>query len=112
MPFLPLNQNPLTFFQNSTLAATTSSANVALGALGEALLVQNDGSVTVFVALGTSSGVTAVTGGSTTVSDAGSVPILAGKSILLRCAPGVTHLAGITLSGTSVIRASRGDGFQ
>lgn len=109
MTFSPTIPYPLSVAQTSTLGATTSSGSVALGTVGEVLLVQNDGSVTAYVALGTSA-VTATAGGTATLADGGSVPVLAGASMLFRAGPGVTHLAGITASGTTTIRASRGDG--
>lgn len=110
MTFSPTIPYPLTIGQTTTVAATTVSNAVALGTFGEVLLVQNDGSVTAFFALGTSVSTTAVAGGVASASSDGSIPILAGSSMLFRAAPGITYIAAVTAAGSTTLRVSRGDG--
>jgi hypothetical protein len=86
----------------TTLSASSVSSNVALPASGSNLtvLVVNGGSVTGYVALGTSNSVVATTS---------SVPILPGASIALVQGTN-TYLAGITASGTAALTITSGTG--
>jgi hypothetical protein len=86
----------------TTLSASSVSSNVALPASGSNLtvLVTNGGSVTAYVALGTSNSVVATTS---------STPILSGASIPLVQATN-TYLAGITASGTAALTITSGTG--
>jgi len=96
---------------NSTLAVTSISANVAVGYVGDVLLLQNDGYSTCYVALGIDSTVTATAGGTTTAANTGSMPILAGSTILIRVIPNLGYVAAITDgSNTTTLRISRGTG--
>ena len=86
----------------ATLSASAVSSNVALPASGSNLtvLVTNGGSVTSYVALGTSNSIVATTS---------STPILAGASVLLTQATN-TYLAGITANGTVALTITSGTG--
>lgn len=97
--------------QTSTLACTTSSASVAVGLVGDTLMLKNEGPSTAFVSFG-DSGVTATAGGSTTKSSDGSYPMLAGEISTVRVdsvGQGL-NVAGVTASGTATLRISRGSG--
>lgn len=84
----------------AALAATTSSARIALPTGDPTALVQNLGSVTVYLAFGRGP-VSATTGG---------YPIQAGQSIAF--APGIyTHLAAITASGSATLSVTTGTGI-
>lgn len=89
------------------LAATTTTGNVALTAIHEtgigskSVRLYNAGAVAVFVAFGTSA-IAAVL--------ATSIPIPPGGVEVFEVSPAVTHVAGITASGTATIYATAGRG--
>jgi hypothetical protein len=96
-----MNALPFTPGATVSVAATTSTGNVALTGNGEQLEVQNTGAVTVFVNLGTSAVTAAVT----------DYPVLAGQSKLITRNPdGHTYLAAITASGTATVYVTIGRG--
>lgn len=96
---------------NSTLACTTSSANVLLPATGgSTLIVQNVGSVEAFIAQGTDNTVTATAGGSSTATSDGSFPIPAGITTEFSIPNGTVYIAGRTASGSTTLRLSRTEG--
>lgn len=99
--------------QTSTLACTTTSGSspVQLGTVGDTLALRNDGSVTVFLAFGNSN-VTVAAGGTATASNDGGMPLMAGEVYHVRVDnPGSgLFVAGITATGTTTVRISRGSG--
>jgi len=87
------------------LACTGTSGRVALPtSAGNQIEVSNDGSVTIFVTLGTST-VTATVPNSTT----GGYAVLAGQSKLISVA-GQTHIAGITGGTAATLYTTVGNG--
>jgi hypothetical protein len=96
-----MTECPLTPGATVSIAAGTSTANVALTGNGEQLELQNTGAVTVFVNLGASAVTAAVT----------DYPVLAGQSKLITRNPDShTHLAAITASGTATLYVTIGRG--
>ena len=96
---------------NSTIAATTAGTdNVAIPGTGEVLTISNEGPVTVFVALGTSSSVTATAGGSVTASATGDYAVPAGAIVTILVAKTITYAAAVSASGTCIVRLARGSG--
>ena len=95
---------------SATLAVSNSSTSVNIGLLGDVVLVKNDGVVTAYVAFGQGSA-TAVAGGvATLASGTASMPVLPGEITAVRGLASVDTAAGITDSGTTVLRFSRGSG--
>lgn len=84
-----------------SLAARTSSANVALAGGGESLLVTNASGSVAFVRLGNDKTVTATT------SD---TPVLPSTCILLGVNPLITTAAAVLASGTGDVYFTLGDG--
>lgn len=95
---------------SSTLAVTNASANVNIGSVGEHIVLYNDGFQTAYFQIGLAS-VVAVAGGVATVA-AGTVSaaIPQGQRINIRVPEGLFFLAGITDTGTTTLRISRGSG--
>jgi hypothetical protein len=94
---------------NSTLAVTSATGRVDLTQTGDCIMLANDGYVTAYFALGDVT-VTVVAGGVITAGSTGGMAILAGERLQIRMIPGQTYLAGITDSGTTTLRVSRGSG--
>ena len=91
---------PFTPGGNFSLSAGTTTSNVACTGAGATMRLANTSAQECFVAFGTST-VEATTGSF-------SVP---GNTQILVCVPAtVTHVAGITGSGSATLRISRGDG--
>lgn len=91
------------FVANSTLtiAATTTSANTALGAAATGVLqIANTGTTVAFVALGTVAQTASTT----------SYPILPGAAVVIS-GQGATNIAAMTASGTATLYVSRGTGL-
>lgn len=88
------------------LAATTSTGAVALTDIGhigsKAVRVYNSGASTVFIAFGTSSIVATTAAG---------MPVPAGAIETFEISGSVTHVAGITASGTSTVYFTSGRGL-
>ena len=96
---------------NSTIAATTAGTdNVAIPGTGDVLVISNEGAATVFVALGTSSSVTATAGGSSTASATGDYAVLPGAIVTILVAKTITYAAAVSASGTCIVRLARGSG--
>jgi len=87
-----------------SLSCSTSSTRAALVGIGNALVVTNSGTVTAWMALGTST-ITATTS---------YMPILAGTVSIFTIPAdeldSVTHVAAITSSGTTTLNVNRGYG--
>lgn len=88
----------------ASLAVTSASANVALNRAGaNQVLVLNLGDAEAFVDFGDSAQTATTT----------DMPVPAGGWLMLSIAPGATHAAAITASGTATLRFTPGDGeFQ
>lgn len=87
------------------LAVTGSTGAVALGTLGQGgstVRIYNAGAATVFINFGIST-VEAAT--------ATSIPVPAGAIEVYSVGPSVTHVAGITASGTATLYATLGQGI-
>lgn len=84
------------------IAATTTSASVALGVGCGSVRVYNNGTVLMWVEFGSSSGVTAVQGTS--------IPIPAGAVETLEVPSGTTHAGARTDSGTGTVHFTPGEG--
>lgn len=99
--------------QTSTLlcGTTTGSSNVILGVVGDSMLIQNEGPSTAFLAFG-NAGVTATAGGAVNAANDGSFPVLVGAIMMLRVPDrgNGLNVAGITASGTAVVRITVGSG--
>lgn len=85
-----------------SLVAGTSTGNVALAGAGSVLEIQNAGTVTAFVTLGTGSSVTAAT------TD---YPVLGGMSKLIGIGDSITYVAAITGTGSATLYFTRGEGI-
>lgn len=93
--------NPFTPGGSSTLAATTSSAAVALAASqGAQVLIYSAGTATTFIKFGDSTVTAAVT----------DIAIPSGFNRIFTIPPGATHVAGITGASTATVYFTRGDG--
>jgi len=102
--------NPFTLpTVNSTLAATTTSDRVALQGVGSVVRVNNVGTVEAFIAFGDST-ITATAGGAATKASDGSGSVGAGATELFSVPLTITYAAGVTASGTTTLRLSRGEG--
>ena len=99
--------------QTTTLLCTTTSGavNLALGLVGDTIMIRNEGGATAFLAFG-NAGVVATAGGSVNAASDGSYPILAGEISTVRVdnVGSGLNVAGITTSGTAVVRITRGSG--
>lgn len=115
MPAIPTS--PLYFYpeQNSTLAVTATTARVALGSVGDTVIVYNDGGNNAFIAFGDAT-ITATAGGTATASSDGSMCIPPGAVMTYRIDPslvqtGPVNVAGICAgAGTTTLRITRGSG--
>lgn len=101
--------------QNATIAATTTTANVQLGAVGDTLVVFNDGVVNAFLSLAAPTAVAAVAGGTATLANDGGFCIPPGAIYTIRIDTsligiGPVFASAITASGTTTLRISRGSG--
>lgn len=84
------------------IAGTTSTANVALGAVGKTIRVKNlDATNAAFINFGDST-ITATT--------AAGIPIGPGEVAGFTRGPGVTHAAAITASSTATVYFTPGEG--
>lgn len=85
---------------STSISATTSTSNVSLPGTGPVAVVQNTGSVTAYITIGTASSLTATTAG---------FPVQAGMVIAIAIpAPG--YMAGITASGSTTLLVTQGSG--
>ena len=89
--------NPFSPGTTTTISVTSSSGTGTLSGTGTVVELQNDGAVTVFVALGS-------------VATTADYPVLPGMSKLISRNPNATTLAAITASGTATLYATVGDG--
>jgi hypothetical protein len=85
----------------AALAASTSSANVALKGGGTTVLVYNSSAATAFFQLGAASGLSA---------SQASTPVPAGARMLVEAGPFVTYAAAILAAGTGTVYFTIGDG--
>ncbi len=85
----------------ATLAASTSSANVALKGGGSAVLVYNAATATAFFQLGASS---------TLAASAAGTPVPPGQRMLVDGGPFVSYAAAILAAGTGTVYFTLGDG--
>jgi hypothetical protein len=96
-----MNILPLTPGATVSIAAGTTTANVALTGTGEQLELNNTGSVTVFVKLG----------GTTVEAAVTDYPVLSGQCKLISRNPDSdTRCAAITASGTATLYITVGRG--
>jgi hypothetical protein len=94
--------SPFTPGASISLAASATTANTALPTgTGTKFLLQNDGTVTVFFAVDSSS----------VVATAASTPLLAGMAKVFTLDPNATNIAAITGTGTTTLRVTRGEGI-
>jgi hypothetical protein len=87
-----------------TATAGTTSATVAIDANADQLEIQNNGAVTVFVAVGPTATVPSGTPAGTCY------PVLSGQSKIISTAIGAALLAHITQAGTAEIFVTSGQG--
>ncbi len=94
--------NPFTPGQTVLLATSTTTGRVALPTLrGNQVRISNPaGGSIVFVKFGDATVTAAVT----------DMPILPGDNVVLTIQPSMTHVAGITSTGTPTIYFTAGDG--
>lgn len=92
---------PLRPSGTASVAASTTSAAVALAGGGTAVLVYNASGATAFFRLGAASGLTALT------SD---TPVPAGLRMLVDGGPFVSYAAAILSSGAGTVYFTQGDG--
>jgi hypothetical protein len=85
----------------ASLAASTSSANVALSGGGSAVLVYNASAATAFFLLGASSGLAASTA---------NTPVPPGQRMIVDGGPFVSHAAAVLAAGTGTVYFTLGDG--
>ena len=84
-----------------SLAAGTSSANVALAAGGESVVVTNTAAALAFVRFGADP---------TVAASAADMPVLPGARVMLAANPLITYAAAVLASGTGAVLFTRGDG--
>ena len=84
-----------------SIAASTTSTNVALPQGGDVVLITNPSAAIAYISFGSDPSVTASSSG---------VPVLPSSRLLLRCGPLVTWCAAVLSSGTGTVIATRGDG--
>jgi len=84
-----------------SVAASTSSANVALTGGGTTVLVYNSSAATAFFVLGAASSLSA---------SPTNTPVPAGARMLVEAGPFVTYAAAVLASGTGSVYFTIGDG--
>lgn len=85
----------------ATLAASTSSASVALAGGGDAVVVTNTTNALAYVRFGADPSVTA------SIAD---MPVLANSRMILSINPLITYAAAVLTSGSGAILLTSGDG--
>lgn len=96
-----MTMTPFSPGATTSLAVSTVSSRVALGSNGSTLEVQNAGTTTIFVKLGTSSVDAAVT----------DYPIQSGQSkVISRDRNNQSHIAAVTASGSGTLYVTAGEG--
>lgn len=98
-----MNVQPFSPGSTSTLAVTTVTGRVALTGGGSVVEIQNTGTAVMFVKIGSSTVVAAVT----------DYPVQPGHSKMVSRGPSSldTHIAAITGTGTATLYATVGDGI-
>lgn len=92
---------PLMVSATATLAAGTTSANIALAGTGEAVLVYNAASVVAFIRFGMDN---------TVVATAADMPIPPGTRMLIHASEFSKTVAAVLASGSGTVYFSRGQG--
>jgi hypothetical protein len=106
IPFRPTGAGSSTIACGTASTATALPVSVAsvdnAGVLNAQLEVQNEGTVTVYIEPGTTSGITAAV--------ASGYPVMQGQSKAITVGISVTHIACISKSGTQTVYISVGRG--
>lgn len=99
---------PLSVYATNTIAATTTTGQVALGTAGNGgtLQIMNTGAVAIFVQVGVDNTVVAVN-----TFPSSNMPVAPNSTIAYSVRPDFTNVAVICASGTATVYLSRGDGF-
>ena len=96
--------------QNGTLPCTSASASVGPFTIGDVWYVTNIGGTEAFIAFGNANVTTTAGQTSTAQVPDGGMSVPPGVVLTLRADSASTYVAGITASGTTVLRISRGSG--
>jgi len=103
----------LNFFypeSNATLVCTGTSSNVAIGSIGDVVVISNVGTAEAFVGFVQNSAGTITASGTITAAATGGYSIPSGMKETIRAVQDNNFLAGITNTGTTTLRVSRGSG--